>query len=258
MISKEFLVKRYHGEGKSIHDIARELGVSYPAIRYWMKKLGVVWREKNNAMILKNGRKFDASKKITLSYILGVLLGDGYVYSSKKHFVKLNVAERDRVFALSFKKALEDIGLHPFESIIKPLKPQHSPQICITANSYFFVKWYKSLTIKDIRALAMESEETMTSFIKGFYESEGCIHEIKKDKWRGLQIDIFNTKKELILLTKDILERLGFRYFKLFAKKVWSGSILYTLSNWRQKEVKDFINRIQPCTKRTPRKYLEV
>jgi intein-encoded DNA endonuclease-like protein len=200
MISKEFLVERYYGEEKSIHDIAKELGVTYPVVRYWMKKLGVPWRDRNYAITLKNGHKFDESKRATLSYILGVLLGDGYVYSGSRYDVRLNVAERDKNFALSFKKALEDIDLHPLEFVIKPPRPKYSPQICVVASSYFFVKWYRNLMMDDIKTLVMENEETMVNFIKGFYESEGSIWEIGKDKWKGLQIDISNTKKEVILL----------------------------------------------------------
>jgi intein-encoded DNA endonuclease-like protein len=258
VISQEFLHQRYQVEGKSLHDIAKELSVSYPTVRYWMGKHNIRWRERNYAMIIKMGKRFDVTKKATLSYILGVLLGDGYVYSGKKHLIVLNVAERDKAFAMSFKKALEDVGLQPFELTIKPLKPQHSPQIRITANSCFFVKWYKNLTMADIRSLVMESEETMISFIKGFYESEGCISEIRKGRWKGLQINIANTKKELILLVKEILERLGFKHFKLLTQREWNGTILYGLMNWRQKEVKEFINKVQPCIKRVPRKYLEV
>ena len=150
--------------------------------------------------------KPDYSNKNIISYILGVLLGDGWVTGMKQgkygysYGVYLDSCEL--AFSQSFFLALKEIGLHPHKLFLKLKNPKHRDKWRAYAYSNNFCLWYKSLTLNDIWNF-LEGEEEHKAFIRGFFESEGS-----NDR-NGIKFS--NTNFEVIKLVRDSLELLNFK-----------------------------------------------
>lgn len=258
-MTKEWIEQEYWTNQKSLRDIEKQLDISYQTIRRRMVEFEIPLRRKEEALRLKRMKNFDKSKTKSINYILGVLLGDGFLCEGKsKGIIGLGIAEKDFKFAESFRDALKDIGLNPLISKIKlkDKNPSLSDQIRVIARSTPFYKWRKSLDINEIEEFIIRDIACMKEFIRGFYESEGTIYrncwrkQKNKGNWLGLRI--VNTRKEILDLVNKILLQLGFNFYKHETMK--NGKPYYYLGIWKRSEITRFIEEINPVIKREPRK----
>lgn len=246
---EEIAFIRENYEKKTALEIGKEIG----------RTCGSIWRfvqlNRRKLGLLRKGswgpnRQFDKTPQPALAYILGVLYGDGYVRLAHKSFIRLAV--KDKEFVESFKSAVGKIGLHPSRIRLNLWHTKHkgtSPQYLVEAYSKPFCKWFKSLTFDEVYRL-LQTPEMKREFIRGFYESEGCLSTGKN--YRGMKI--VNTNLELINLAQHILNDLGF-YPHKYCRNPQPPSIkqLYSLALYKQKSIKRFLNEIGPCI---PRKSL--
>ncbi len=243
-ISRIMLIKLYNKKYMSTLEIAKRYNCSQWTIWNLMKGYKIKRRSANEYHEWKevaNLIKPDLSISEDISYILGVILGDGWVYN-KKHSYSVNLDSIDRVFCEEFKMALKRIGLNP--CLIKKNRKVWRT----TATSKLFYIWYKSLKTKDIKNIALMHP---IKFVKGFYESEGCLslYKEKKHGYRYYNITIANTQKTLMNLTMKLLNQLNFhptihkRNIEPPRKNIWAISIA------KQKEVPIFLEIIKPCIK---------
>ena len=193
----------------------------------------------------------------TLCYILGVLKGDGSVYTSKKyrHVIRLQV--KDKLFADSFKKALKEIGLHPYYHYEESDdRPGHN----IYAHSKIFVAWYSALTLGNIGNMLINPRFGI-SFIRGFYESEGSFHH----KWReerhqySWKLALYNNDESLLRMVQSILAVLGFNFNwekpVLHKPHMFRGYVIITrkpvcyIQIQSKENILDFLSLINPCIK---------
>jgi len=229
---------------KNYKKVAEQLGIPPSSLWYLIKKYGI--------KIKPSLRQVDFSKEKEICYILGVLLGDGYVYKGKtNYFIHLKVTSK--TFAESFCKALKEIGLTPH--LFWYEKEQRYIAGC---SSKIFYNFYKNLTLKDIRKLATKNKENMKEFIRGFYESEGT--NVINKKWKVWIIAMCNSNLELLFLVKDVLSMLGFE-FTLEKKedegtehvikgiKTKTTKKHWQLISYRREQNKKFIETIKPVIK---------
>lgn len=184
----------------------------------------------------------------TLSYILGVIKGDGcvYLHKQKRRSGKVILVVKSSVFRDSFSNALTDIGLHPYNIIQRDL-------IGTEASSSCFCKWYKNLSIDDIKKHVKGYEY---AFLRGFYESEGSLYKTVPNK-QWYCISICNTNKELIDLICYILCNYNIQY-RLYTTKRTKGLVKgimynlkdkYTIHIGHQKNINKFLEIVTPCIK---------
>jgi hypothetical protein len=247
-ISKEELSELYLNQQLSIPEIAKRYSLHHSTLWYYTKKYGIPRRSRSESLKIayKQGRKQsnivkpDLSPSPTLAYIVGVMLGDGHIEEYKKHYrIRLNTVDLD--FAKSFQSALETIGVYSKIYYRTKLSKQSSGW-SLRGYSKAFCEWCKSLTFDEIVKIA---ELYPKDFIRGFYESEGAFYETG----RSYQIRIANTNKELIMLVKKLIERLGSKtslYEEIRERKPIYR--IYILGGMEQRL--RFINEIQPCIKR--------
>lgn len=150
----------------------------------------------------------DLSPTSALSYIIGVILGDGCVYKHEATY-KVVLRAKDKIFVESFRHALSEINLNP--SPITLVWNEGWALFDVAAYSKAFGVWFKGLTLKDIKEIA---DKFPTSFIKGFYESEGsvskCSHIDKRNMKRYTKycLEFSNSNLELLRLVKSLLAKL--------------------------------------------------
>ncbi len=151
-------------------------------------------------------RKPNLNPSSELAYIVGALLGDGYIIKQKKKgdycVVLVNT---NRIFVQNVAEALRKIGLNPFIVAFNPKKYGNrygkKKQYILRAYSKIFVEWFENLTIEKLKKLLIENN-IFIPFIRGFYEAEGSL------KKRG-DISISNTNKQLLELITLLLKKIG-------------------------------------------------
>jgi len=238
--------------GKSINQIADDLGVSYSKIRTAMIENNVPRRDKIEISLSKPILK--PSK--TLCYLLGVLKGDGFVYKNQSnHYIVLESI--DMPFIISFKNALSGIGLTANKIHSRKRNERCQRIHKISVGSKLFFNWYKTLNIEKTKSMILEANGEI-DFIRGVYESEGSFFLAGGER---PTLTIASTNKELMLLMKKLTENLGFSPTCPKPQLLRSKKPYYKLYFNKQKEIRRFIGTIKPCIKKIPvykRRKLEV
>lgn len=135
-----------------------------------------------------------------LSYILGVLAGDGWVVRvSKSGTYRVGLHNSRKAFADEFAKALENIGLHC--NIFPYINRGWGSKLMyrVQASSRMFVDWYDSLSLADVRGIECPRE-----FIKGFFQSEGSVCDD--------YVRMYNNNRNLLEMIAEMGEGLGFNF----------------------------------------------
>ena len=179
-----------------------------------------------------------------LSYILGVLYGDGCVYAAKQYHIILSTV--DKPFAESFKESLNQIGLHSKLYLRKYSDGKRKNQWLICGCSKIFTLWFKKLSINDLERIACLYP---IDFIRGFYESEGHVNVSKSLTKIYRRIFIDNTNGEMTAMIYELLRNQGFHpTFRKFRNPPWKDRFRVRLS--RKQEVDRFLFVVNPCIKR--------
>lgn len=134
-----------------------------------------------------------------LSYILGVMVGDGWTAISKRGHYCLGLHNSDKKFAEEFGENLKRIGLNPgcFTYVNKGWGTKLMYRVY--AYSRIAVEWYRQLTLDKIEEIASEYS---VEFIKGFFQSEGskCSDYVR----------VYNNDNKLLEMISRNAKHLGF------------------------------------------------
>lgn len=234
-------LQQWHwNEGKSMKHIAAQHGVSIPAIGYWFQKLDVKHRSNLQEVL------FEPSP--TLSYVIGVILGDGCVHWSKARnnscSVRLNVTDEE--FAKSFQKHIKLLGINCAVLHQKSKNPKWADTYLASANSNAFGGFWSEMGREGCAEYALRYPE---HFVRGFYEAEGSI---KLHRGR-LELAITNTDEKLIsrvhgaIPTTIKTSLLKFGPYNAGTKARWDICIN------NQLDIKRFLAWTTPCIKTAPR-----
>jgi len=168
---------------------------------------------------------------MALPYILGVLKGDGSVFKRKDKTAVIRLRTISKEFALAFLEALRSIAFSPW--LWNKEKTTGGKTVWhVEFHSKDFLAFYKSLSLEDINLL-LDTQEKITSFLKGFYDSEGSCSQ--------KQCVFYNSDVELLFLIRRLLKKVGYH-----PGKVRPNKRCYQLSLSRKAEVLDFLNEIKP------------
>lgn len=242
-ISKRDLENFYINRRMSILEISKKFGISSEGLREKLIKFDIrlrspneyhKWKEVGNLVkpILKQSKE--------ISYILGVILGDGWVYK-RGYTYMIGLEVKEKRFCEKFFKNLKIIKLNPKIFMSRG----YWRTIAI---SKLFYKWFKGLKFEDIKTIA---KKYPLEFLRGFYESEGSLSIVKSHEGRYIYplIVIVNTKKSLILLTKNLLVNLNFNPTIIFRKPKRPRKPIWALRLGKTKDVIRFLKLTKPSIK---------
>jgi len=235
--TREQLIDLHWTQGLSMTDIGRQFGVTPQAVKYWLNHFGIEHRARLQDVL------FEASP--TLSYVFGVLHGDGCLYvhpTTKHHYILLAVI--DKPFAESFQRALQILGIR---AGLIPLKARgnSAPQWKTYASSRKFHELWNSMNSLDRLSFGMKYP---SDFIRGVYESEGSV----KLHRGSLEACIYSTNIIMQEMIMDALKTHGFAP-RWFERNLESGKRFVVVQLHRSLEIKRFIAWIVPCIKFQPR-----
>lgn len=196
----------------------------------------------------------DLENTPTLSYILGVMLGDGCAYYNKHIGYMIGLSVTAKEFAKSFMSALKKIGLNPSIRFVNPpswRRQGRKPQWRVVCSNIRFYKWLKGLTLTDVKEIVLLSKENIRAFIRGFYESEGShfygeiVSNYQYTYWVH-RITIVNKERKLLKLVRDGLNQLG---VKAHLYGPYGQSKMYRINIFKWDMATRFLELIQPCIK---------
>jgi len=190
-------LERFRGNypHKSNRSLSVEMGRSEVALRTKACKLGIKrcdWRT----------NKPNLTPSPSLSYIIGVIFGDGYVDKSNKKRTNYNIDldVNDRDFIDTFNEAL-------YHVIGKRYSIQsHDGRYQVRGQSKFI---YFLLKDKNLATLTKFIEPFPLDFIRGFADSEGSICVYNNNGYTSAKIIFCNTNLEVMEYIRQLLIHLG-------------------------------------------------
>ncbi len=137
------------------------------------------------------------------AYVLGVLCGDGYLYTNHRDYT-IRLAVNDKDFAEEFSRNLEIVyGLKPlvyshnYRCIVELRSKEAYEDIAKFGN-------FRTYTWRVPNEIVVSRDETIrASFLRGFFDSEGSVAKYS--------IGCCSVNKEGLIEIKQILESLGIR-----------------------------------------------
>ena len=234
LLIMEFLdekIQRLYREGYKQKEIARKVGFSQAHVSRLMRKFGM----KTKGHSERHRKPIDLTPSPNLAYIVGALKGDGDIINNpkwRKYGLRLRVSSK--IFAQSFRKALQKQGLEPYMWFTEN---PHKGIWNVTADSQEFIIWYENLNLTEF----LTTKEMQISFLKGIYEAEGGYY-------YSSYASIFNTDSALISLIESILfHDLGF-VPSVYCSKKGRKKPRYQIYI-PTKETARFLALIKPCIK---------
>jgi len=190
----------------------RKQGFGYTKIIKFMKlkegvrlSKGTLYYWFNNKVKLMGGKNFFEQKPSTeLSYLLGVMFGDGCLSINAKkceYRIRLEAIDKDFVkrFAESLSKLLGKENAYP---ICKTKRGMYSAE-SRSKDLYYFLKQIK----ENFSNIKIYTEEFPAEFIRGLADSEGCPGISAKRKFGVSIIVAVSTNLALLEFTYSLLKR---------------------------------------------------
>lgn len=194
IVTRDFLLKEHVENGKTIREIAREVGCSHTNIRKYFKKHGIesstsLFENQYGRKIVYNDKYFDTIDSEEKAYWFGFLYGDGYIHKTKKQMkLRLSLAQQDEDHLSLFAKTLGELsvshqvlktGYRPGE--ISPFVDVSSTHLCRALEE-------KGMTTpkKDRFGLPSIPDDFFFAFLHGLFDADGSI--VLQKKWATVSL----------------------------------------------------------------------
>jgi intein-encoded DNA endonuclease-like protein len=189
-----------------------------------------------------------------LSYILGVLCGDGYI-TYQKYIFGVHVADFE--FAQSAFETLKRLGLHP-----RMYREPKYARVVVTKKRFY-------LLLEKARENLENYVSSSVDFIRGFYESEGSlgVYKHKNKNSMTVMIRFINTNRKFLDLIHTLLEELGIESrvslhrkagkYVIFNERTVRAQDCYVLYIYGIKRVRKFLELVNPCIYRKSLAFLQ-
>ncbi len=245
-------IKKLYLEGLSSRKVGEKLGISHARVLQLLKKENVNRRN----LIKPITNKFHKKLTFERAYLLGVMCGDGCVFSgmaNKDRWLYKNyivyLAARDKDFVDEFIRCANKIyGFTPSLYFRKRSK----------LNKRWSDIWIARITRKEVykdlspynfgtntwkvpkEIIDSKDEKIIGAFLKGFYDSEGSISMGP----RSFNLFIHSNNYEGIMGVKSLLERLGIKIFKIMKDIRLSRNPTFFFIISSKKNLEIFLNRV--------------
>lgn len=197
-----------------------------------------------------------------LAYLLGAIKGDGSISNNKKYvnstqLKRHNKTYKNKLYQIKFFNQnieflkrifgfMRDIGLNPSIYYGKTEIQLHS---C----SKIMWEWLYNLKIYDLNNILKQDKGYILSFLRGFYEAEGCYFYETGINYPYAVIT--NANEELISFVHTLICELGFRpkiYKIKRGKTAFKKGFYFHILIRRKGEAERFIKMINPFFKNEP------
>jgi intein-encoded DNA endonuclease-like protein len=200
---RELRIKMYNDVLK-----LRKRGLSYTKIREEIYRKYGVWIDATTisnwlrgVSSPYNGRRIPSLELLKpsedLANVIGVCLGDGYT-CEKSYGCIIGLQAKDKEFVEDFGRRLGNVLGR------EPIIPWKDARIYIAeaTSKTLYELLRKPVDLKRIKKYVEHCEKCMAAFLRGLFDSEGCVSE------RGY-VYLYNTNYEVLVYAKKLLRRFG-------------------------------------------------
>jgi len=177
-------------------EISRKTGIKKRIVRAWIYERKIPWLA-----------KWIPEPSKELAYIIGVLHGDGNLhlhgYNGNRFIYDIELEVKDLAFAETFSRNMSKLLNKKFK---KPRWSESHKLWRINYSSKAFYTWYKKQSLESLKLYIEYNKDTVTNFLRGLYDSEGCNYKCK-------QIYLYNNNKDLLRYVQYLLRK----YFNITA-----------------------------------------
>jgi len=195
-------VRRLRGLGLSYREIIDEIekihGVTLNKshISFWARGIHNPYNDPQRIPTLDHLRPSEE-----LAYVIGAVIGDGYVHRIQKYRYAVILTVKNLEFAEKFAICIGKIlGREP----PKPIPGKYGTFTVKVYSKTLYELLKKPIDINRIRRYVEHCIRCICAFLRGLFDSEGSID---KDG----EIRVYNTNKSLLEYVKDLLRRLGIK-----------------------------------------------
>lgn len=228
-------LRKAHPRRDVVKQISESFGVSETTVYHWWKGVDPI-----------GNRSGKIAKKPELLYVLGALLGDGYIYHWRGNFQVGVVGELEFVTKFAHKLSI-CIGRHV--GYYKPSSKNAWIARVGNAELYFlFEKVRHDLSTIVILANECRTSRGWLEFIEGFFDAEGCVKIIREEVRRTPKacLDICNTDLRIIrLMQSAIRNRLGIETRISSQAPAPPRRESYHLRIYRKESIRRFLGSVQ-------------
>lgn len=245
-----------HRRGLGKRKIAQMLGISESTVSSWIYK-GI--KPDDTQKYLELGRKeydIDLSPSFELSYIIGVVMGDGWISTvGRQH--QIGLATKDKEFAEEFCRCLKKVikGSDPKIGVKKDPRFGRTLYI-VKINSRKLVNFIQSVNE------AYLTKNYPEGFLRGLFDSDGYVTYHRKSYAR--RVALVNTSLQLLQMVKRILSSVFGIESKIYEKGVPDTPVIkgkkkvYLLAISKKEDIVKFYRFIGFTIKRRMKKLEEI
>lgn len=203
MLKKEVLIN-YLNQGLSTRDIEKISGESKSNIGYWINKYDINKYMKYQKPEYKNINYFNKIDTKEKAYILGFIIGDGYIDKSGNFECTVMLKDKNILDFISY-----EIGCNVLKDETFNKNKRHFPNASIhIGNNILLRDIYKLFggRLKEDRRIPIIPKQLERYLILGFFDAEGCITwGFRKDRNRLWQKISFTSKIKMLEGIQKIL-----------------------------------------------------
>lgn len=230
------LAKRGISRQETVNLINSKFNISKSTIYEWFRN--------KKSPLGRCGKIFNCKE---LFYVLGALLGDGYIYHWRGNY-SVGILVKEENFAKKFARKMS-----------KCIKRKVNAY-CYAKRDLWFVKignfelfsFFKNMRNDPSQIFRVlednNHKETILELIEGFFDAEGCIKIIKEKarKTPKICLDITNTNYHILKVIRNLLEKtlnVEMRFSFQNPKKSWNRKV-YHLRIYKKEFIQKFLESI--------------
>ncbi len=258
-------INRLYKGGKSARQVGKELNISHARVLQLLKKENVSRRSVTKIIPNKNYKKLIPER----AYILGVMCGDGCIFSGMAHKGKwdyklyiIHLSVKDKDFVDEFMRCIRKVY-----GIVPSLYYRDRNKLNNKWSNIWVAKISRKKVYDDLSHYKLGTNDweipkeiktsgdlnIIGSFLKGFYDSEGSV--LKGP--RSFNIVVHSNNLRGLLEIKYLLKKIGIDSCKMMKDKRPNRNPTFFFAILKRKNLEIFLNEVGFSIQRKQNKLIE-
>lgn len=165
-------------------EISRKLNIKKHTIKNW------IYRK-----MIPPLARWHPEPSSELAYVIGVLLGDGYIIRKHRYEYNIELTVKDHEFAETFSRAMAKVLNKKYK---RPYWNRTLNAWNVCYHSKAFYTWYRRQNLEILKPHIEYNKDIVKHFLRGLYDSEGTNYKCRR-------VWLYNNDKDLLKYAKYLL-----------------------------------------------------